>query len=193
MQGSVGVVIPPQGYLQRLREICSKHGILLIFDEVITGFGRMGAWFGAQAFGVTPDLITFAKAVVNGTAHGRRDERWGIYDAYCTGPDYAVELFHGYTYSAHPLAVAAAHATLDIQDSEQTRHLRYAEVGLAGGQRYLALANLIDVHNFGATAAFELTPLPGTPACGRSACSRKRSSAICWCVSPGIPLRWRRR
>jgi beta-alanine--pyruvate transaminase len=166
MQGSVGVIIPPQGYLQRLREICTKHGILLIFDEVITGFGRMGEWFGAQAFGVTPDLITFAKGVNNGTVPmGGVIARQGIYDAFMQGPDYAVELFHGYTYSGHPLAVAAAHATLDILEAEDTP-TRFAALGhkLAAGVHSLrGEPNVIDVRNFGAAAAVELAPIAGKP------------------------------
>ncbi len=166
MQGSVGVVVPPIGYLQRLREICTKHGILLIFDEVITGFGRMGDWFGAQAFGATPDLITFAKAVNNGTVPmGGVIARQGIYDAYMQGPEYAVELFHGYTYSGHPLAVAAAHATLDILRSDDVP-ARFAALGrqLEDGVHSLrGEPNVIDVRNVGGAAAVELSPLPGQP------------------------------
>jgi beta-alanine--pyruvate transaminase len=166
MQGSVGVIIPPQGYLQRLREICTKHGILLIFDEVITGFGRMGDWFGAQAFGVTPDLITFAKGVNNGTVPmGGVIARQGIYEAFMQGPDYAVELFHGYTYSGHPLAVAAAHATLDILEAENTP-ARFAALGTKLGGAMHTLRdepNVIDVRNFGAAAAVELAPIAGKP------------------------------
>ncbi|MEO8670629.1 MAG: aspartate aminotransferase family protein [Tahibacter sp.] len=164
MQGSVGVVVPPQGYLKRLREICDKHGILLIFDEVITGFGRMGDWFGAQAFGVTPDLITFAKCVNNGTVPmGGVIARQGIYDSFMQGPDYMVELFHGYTYSAHPLAVAAAHATLDILHEDAVPE-RFAELArkiesVAHGLR--GEPNVIDIRNCGAAAAIELTPIPG--------------------------------
>ena len=166
MQGSVGVIIPPLGYLQKLREICSKHGILLIFDEVITGFGRMGEWFGAQAFGVTPDLITFAKGVNNGTVPmGGVIARQGIYDAFMQGPDYAVELFHGYTYSAHPLAVAAAHATLDILDTENIP-ARFAALGAkleAGIHSLRDAPNVIDIRNFGTAAAVELSPIAGKP------------------------------
>jgi len=166
MQGSAGVIVPPTGYLQRLREICTKHGILLIFDEVITGFGRMGAWFGAQAFGAVPDLITFAKGVNNGTVPmGGVIVRQDIHDAYMQGPEYAVELFHGYTYSAHPLAVAAAHATLDVMEREPVIE-RYLEVGrrLADGVHSLkGEPNVTDVRNYAAAAAFDLAPIPGTP------------------------------
>jgi beta-alanine--pyruvate transaminase len=166
MQGSVGVIIPPQGYLQRLREICTRHGILLIFDEVITGFGRMGDWFGAQAFGVTPDLITFAKGVNNGTVPmGGVIARQDVYDAFMQGPEYAVELFHGYTYSAHPLAVAAAHATLDILEQENIP-ARFAELGRKLERAVHTLRgepNIIDVRNFGTAAAFEMSPIAGKP------------------------------
>ncbi len=166
MQGSTGVLVPPKGYLQRLREICTRHGILLIFDEVITGFGRMGDWFGAQAFGVTPDLITFAKCVNNGTVPmGGVIARQEIYDAYMTGPEYAVELFHGYTYSGHALAVAAAHATLDVMQSENTP-ARFAELGKLmeqGAHSLRGEPNVIDIRNCGAAAAFDMTPLPGQP------------------------------
>ena len=166
MQGSVGVVIPPVGYLQKLRDICTKHGILLIFDEVITGFGRMGEWFGAQAFGVTPDLITFAKGVNNGTVPmGGVIASKPIYDTFMTGPDYAVEFFHGYTYSAHALAVAAAHATLDILEAEDIPN-RFAELGTLLGEGVHSLRgepNVIDIRNYAAAGAVELAPLPGQP------------------------------
>ncbi len=166
MQGSVGVIVPPVGYLQRLRDICTKHGILLIFDEVITGFGRMGDWFGAQAFGVTPDLITFAKAVNNGTVPmGGVIARQGVYDAYMQGPEYAVELFHGYTYSGHPLAVAASHATLDILESEDvpSRFKALAKKLEDGVHSLRGEPNVIDVRNIGGAAAVELAPIAGSP------------------------------
>ena len=166
MQGSVGVIIPPIGYLQRLREICSKHGILLIFDEVICGFGRMGDWFGAQAFGAIPDMITFAKGVNNGTVPmGGVIARRDIYDTFMQGPPYAVELLHGYTYSGHPLAVAAAHATLDILQQEDVPK-RFQTLGrlLEDGVHSLrGEPNVIDVRNFCGAAAFELSPIPGKP------------------------------
>src|ERR1700758_5077431 len=120
MAGSTGVLPPPKGYLKRLREITAKHGILLIFDEVITGFGRLGTAFAAERFGVTPDLITFAKGVTNGAAPmGGVIVRDTIHDAFMSGPEHAVELTHGYTYSAHPLACAAGLATLDIYRDER--------------------------------------------------------------------------
>ena len=114
-----GVVLPPAGYLKRLREICDKHDILLIFDEVITGFGRIGKPFAAQAFDVTPDLMTTAKGLTNGAIPmGAVFSQRKIYDAFMQGPENSIELFHGYTYSAHPVACAAALATLDIYAKE---------------------------------------------------------------------------
>jgi beta-alanine--pyruvate transaminase len=166
MQGSVGVVVPPQGYLQRLRRICDKHGILLIFDEVICGFGRMGDWFGAQAFGVTPDLITFAKCVNNGTVPmGGVIARQGIYEAFMQGPDYAVEFFHGYTYSSHPLAVAAAHATLDVlhEDGIPKRFAAMAKPIEDAAHALKGEPNVVDIRNCGASAAVELAPMDGKP------------------------------
>src|SRR5580692_11762538 len=114
MAGSTGVLPSPKGYLQRLRAICDKYGILLIFDEVITGFGRLGFGFAAERYGVVPDIITFAKGVTSGTVPlGGVIVRKPIHDAFMKGPDHAIELFHGYTYSGHPLACAAGIATLD--------------------------------------------------------------------------------
>ena len=164
--GSTGVLIPPQGYLQRLRELCDKHGILLIFDEVITGFGRTGNPFAAQTFGVTPDLITCAKGLTNGSVPmGAVIARDTIHDAFMNGPENVIEFFHGYTYSAHPLACAAGLATLDT----------YAEDGLLtraqAMQGYFSEAvhslrsepHVIDVRNFGLVAGIELNPAAGAP------------------------------
>jgi beta-alanine--pyruvate transaminase len=120
MAGSTGVLPAPKGYLKRLREITQKHGILLIFDEVITGYGRLGFAFAAERYGVVPDMLTFAKGITNGAAPmGGVLVRNTIHDAFMSGPDYAVELTHGYTYSAHPLACAAGLATLDIYRDEK--------------------------------------------------------------------------
>ncbi|TCP14896.1 beta-alanine--pyruvate transaminase [Crenobacter luteus] len=166
MQGSAGVIVPPKGYLKRLRELCTQYGILLIFDEVICGFGRMGAAFAAQHFDVRPDLITFAKGVNNGTVPmGGVLVTEEIYQAFMTGPEHAVEFFHGYTYSGHPLAVAAAHATLDVIEEEDiyarandlSRVLEEAVHGLKGS------ANVIDIRNCQLAAAVELAPLDGKP------------------------------
>src|SRR5215208_1889522 len=119
MAGSTGVLPAPKGYLARLRAICDKHGILLIFDEVITGFGRLGHAFAAERYCVLPDMITFAKGITSGTVPmGGVIVRKAIYDAFMRGPAHAVELFHGYTYSAHPLATAAGLATLDLYRDE---------------------------------------------------------------------------
>jgi beta-alanine--pyruvate transaminase len=164
--GSTGVLLPPKGYLQRLRQICDKHGILLIFDEVITGFGRTGQPFGAQTFGVTPDLMTVAKGITNGCVPmGAVIAKDTIYDAFMNGPEHLIEFFHGYTYSAHPLACAAGLATLET----------YADEGLltrAGElQGYFAEAvhslksepNVIDIRNIGLVAGVELSPIAGEP------------------------------
>jgi len=164
--GSTGVLVPPQGYLQRLREICDKHGILLIFDEVITGFGRTGQPFAAQTFGVTPDLMTLAKGITNGCVPmGAVLARQSVHDAFMNGPEHLIEFFHGYTYSAHPLACAAGIATLDT----------YAEEGLLTRatelQGYFAEClhslkgepNVIDIRNLGLVGGVELSPLPGEP------------------------------
>ncbi|MBT9597808.1 MAG: aspartate aminotransferase family protein [Vitreoscilla sp.] len=165
--GSTGVLVPPVGYLNRLREICDKHGILLIFDEVITGFGRTGAAFGAQTFGVTPDLITCAKGLTNGCVPmGAVIARQSIYDTFMQGPEHLIEFFHGYTYSAHPLACAAGLATLET----------YADEGLltraAELQGYFAealhtlkgLPSVIDIRNVGLVGGIELSPRAGAPA-----------------------------
>jgi beta-alanine--pyruvate transaminase len=165
--GSTGVLMPPQGYLQRLREICDKHGILLIFDEVITGFGRTGQPFAAQTFGVTPDMITAAKGVTNGCVPmGAVFVKQEIHDAFMTGPEHLIEFFHGYTYSAHPLACAAGLATLDTYQGEGLL-TRAAEL-----QGYFAdalfslkgLPNVIDIRALGLVGGIELQPLPGAPA-----------------------------
>jgi beta-alanine--pyruvate transaminase len=166
MQGSTGVIVPPLGYLQRLREICTKHGIVLIFDEVITGFGRLGTPFGADFFGVQPDLTTFAKAVNNATVPlGGVIARDEIYQAFMQGPDYAIEFFHGYTYSGHPLAVAAAHATLDVLADEHLieRAAMLAPILEETVHSLQGEPHVIDVRNIGLAAAIELSPISGQP------------------------------
>ena len=166
MAGSGGVLVPPQGYLERLREICTKHGILLIFDEVITGFGRLGTPFGADFFGVKPDLTTFAKAVNNATVPlGGVIARDDIYQAFMTGPAHMIEFFHGYTYSAHPLAIAAAHATLDVMADEKLI-ARAAELAPVLEQAVHSLKgepHVTDIRNIGLAAAIELAPIAGQP------------------------------
>jgi beta-alanine--pyruvate transaminase len=164
--GSTGVLIPPKGYLQKLRQICDKYGILLIFDEVITGFGRLGKSFATEYFGVIPDMITCAKGLTNGTVPmGGVIVRKGIYDAFMTGPENAIELFHGYTYSGHPLAAAAALATLDIYARED---LFGRAAGLAGYwedavHSLKGLPHVIDLRNIGLVAGIELAPMAGKP------------------------------
>ncbi len=164
--GSAGVLVPPVGYLERLREITARHGILLIFDEVITGFGRLGQPFGWQHFGVVPDLITTAKGINSGTVPlGAVFAREGIYDAFMQGPSGAIEFAHGYTYSAHPLACAAALATLDVYRDEGLL-TRAGELAEHWEQALHALAdvrNVIDIRNLGLMGAVELAPRPGAP------------------------------
>ncbi|MGM9480061.1 aspartate aminotransferase family protein [Roseateles sp. NT4] len=165
--GSTGVLIPPQGYLQRLRDICDKHGILLIFDEVITGFGRTGKPFGAQTFGVTPDLMTVAKGITNGCVPmGAVFAQQKIHDAFMTGPEHLIEFFHGYTYSAHPLACAAGIATLDTyaDDDLLTRAARMQDEFAKALHSLRDEPNVIDVRNIGLVGGIELKPLDGQPA-----------------------------
>ncbi len=164
MAGSTGVLIPPVGYLQRLREICTKHGILLIFDEVISGFGRLGAPFAVDLFGVTPDILTLAKGITNATVPmGATAVSSAIYDAFMSGPPGAIEFFHGYTYSAHVLACAAALATLDTYEEEgifahageMSPYFEDAVHSLKG------LPHVIDVRNLGIVSGVELASRPG--------------------------------
>ncbi|MSP82091.1 MAG: aspartate aminotransferase family protein [Alphaproteobacteria bacterium] len=162
--GSTGVLPPPQGYLKRLREICDRHGILLIFDEVITGFGRLGAPFATEYFGVLPDIMTCAKGLTNATVPmGAVFVRKGIYDAFMNAPENMVELFHGYTYSAHPLAAAAGLAALDVYKAEGLftrakelgKHFEDAAHGLKNAR------HVVDVRNIGLMAGIELDSRPG--------------------------------
>lgn len=168
LAGSTGVLVPPKGYLQRLRTICDRHGILLIFDEVITGFGRLGAATAAERFGVTPDIITLAKGITNASVPmGAVACRRSIYDTI-TGAmaDAAgIELFHGYTYSAHPLACAAALATIDLyRDEKLFERARSLEPVWEAAVHGLASARYVkDVRNFGLVAGIELTPRSDAP------------------------------
>ena len=161
LAGSTGVLVPPRGYLQRLRQICDRHGLLLIFDEVITGFGRMGAMFAAQALGVVPDMIVFAKTVSNGAAPlGGVIVRRGIHDAVMQGPGHLSELMHGYTCSGHPLACAAALAMLDVLRDEQLPQ-RVAALAPRFEAIVHALADapgVVSVRNLGLAAGVELAP-----------------------------------
>jgi len=162
--GSTGVLISPKGYLKRIREICDKHGILLIFDEVITGFGRTGSPFAAQEFGVTPDIITGAKGLTNGSVPmGCVLVKKGIYEAFMQGPEGAIELFHGYTYSAHPTACAAGLATLAIYEKEGllTRAKTLARYWEDAAHALKGLPHVIDVRNYGLILGLELASIPG--------------------------------
>ena len=169
MSGSAGVIVPPKGYLQRLRDICTAHNILLIFDEVITGFGRMGAWTGAEAFGVTPDIMNVAKQITNGSQPlGAVLAKKDIYDTFMAqgGPDYMLEFSHGYTYSAHPVACAVGLAVLNILEKEGmpervkalAPHFENAVHSLKG------VKHITDIRNFGLAAGFTLDAVPGEPA-----------------------------
>jgi beta-alanine--pyruvate transaminase len=165
--GSTGVIIPPKGYLEKLRAICDKHGILLIFDEVITGFGRLGTPFAMDYFGVLPDLMTCAKGLTNATIPmSAVGVRQGIFDTFMqTAPAGAVELFHGYTYSAHPVACAAAIATLDLyaRDELLTRAAGIAHYWEDALHSLKGLPNVIDIRNVGLVGAVEVEPLAGKP------------------------------
>jgi beta-alanine--pyruvate transaminase len=164
--GSTGVLVPPKGYLQKLRELCTKHGILLIFDEVITGFGRTGAAFGAQEFGVTPDIITCAKGLTNGCVPmGAVIVKKEIHDAFMTGPEAAIELFHGYTYSSHPTACAAGLAALSIYEREGLfqRVKDIAPYWQDAVHSLKGLPGVIDIRNYGLVAAIEYEPIAGSP------------------------------
>jgi beta-alanine--pyruvate transaminase len=161
MAGSTGVLIPPKGYLERLRAICDKHGLLLIFDEVITGFGRLGAAFAAQRLGVTPDMMTVAKALTNAAIPmGATIVRQEIHDALMQGPEHMIELFHGYTYSGHPVACAAGLATLDIYAKEGLFERAAAMAGPweEAVHSLKGLPHVINIRNLGLVAGVELEP-----------------------------------
>ncbi len=183
--GSGGVYAPPQGYLQRLREICTRHGVLLIFDEVITGFGRVGAPFAAQAFGVLPDLITTAKGLTNGAVPmGGVLVSGAVYEAFMAGPQNVIELMHGYTYSAHPLACAAGLATLEVhRELGINQHVN----AVSGLWQSTALAlqgvgAVLDVRAIGLLCAVELEPRPGFP-------GARGSEVAQWCFDNGVLVR----
>ena len=166
MAGSTGVIPAPKNYLKRLREITQKHGILLIFDEVITGFGRLGYAFAAERYGVLPDMLTFAKGVTNGAAPmGGVLVRDTVHDTFMTGPANAVELFHGYTYSAHPLACAAGLATLDIyRDEKLFERANKLEPKFADAVMSLRNEpNVVDIRTVGITAGIDLAPNKNGP------------------------------
>ncbi len=183
--GSAGVLVPPRGYLERLREICTKHGILLIFDEVITGFGRLGKPFASQKLGVLPDLFTAAKGMTNGTVPmGGVFVRDDIYQAFMQGPE-GIELFHGYTYSGHPLACAAGIATLDTYQEEGllergTSLEKYWEDAI---HSLKGLPNVIDIRNYGLMGAIEFAPKPGAP-------GSRGYNALVKCFEAGVLVRY---
>jgi len=183
--GSAGVLVPPQGYLQRLREICSKHGILLIFDEVITGFGRLGQPFASQRFGVMPDLFTTAKGMTNGTVPmGAVFAKDSIYDAFMDAPE-GIELFHGYTYSGHPLACAAGIATLDTYADEGllTRGQSLEKHFEDGLHSLRGSPHVIDIRNLGLMGAVELEPRAGAP-------GARTYEAFLRIFEAGVLVRW---
>jgi len=164
--GSTGVLVPPEGYLQKLRAICDRHDILLIFDEVITGFGRVGAPFAADRFGVTPDLLCMAKGLTNAAVPaGAVAASTAIYEAMLDGADSPIELFHGYTYSGHPLACAAGLATLEIYQNEGLfeRALAIEPYWRAAVHSLADARHVIDIRDFGLIAGIELSPRPGAP------------------------------
>ena len=183
--GSTGVLIPPRDYLQRLRNICDKHGILLIFDEVITGFGRLGAPFAADYFGVKPDLMSCAKGLTNGTipmgAVICRDE---VHDVFMSGPDVGIELFHGYTYSGNPVSAAAGVATLEVYQ-EQGLFQRAADLAPYWEDAIHSLKgtrHVIDLRNLGIIGGIELEPRPG-------AAGKRAYEAFVRCYEKGVLIR----
>lgn len=183
--GSTGVLLPPKGYLQRLRSICDKHGIVLIFDEVITGFGRTGSAFGATTFGVTPDLMTVAKGLTNGAVPmGAVFAKQEIHDTFMTGPEGAIELAHGYTYSGHPLACAAALATLETYADEDllNRGAKMAPAFENGVHSLKGLPGVIDIRNVGLVAGIELEPIAGEP-------GKRAFSVFKECFDKGLLIR----
>jgi beta-alanine--pyruvate transaminase len=186
--GSAGVVIPPVGYLQRLREICTKHDILLIFDEVITGFGRCGAYTGSAAFGVTPDIANFAKQITNGAQPlGAVIASKAIYDTMMAagGPEYMLEFPHGYTYSAHPVACAAGVAALDLLVAEKAvdRVASLAPQWEALVHQLKGTKHVTDIRNYGLAAGFTIAAAPGEPA--------KRPFEIAMkCLDAGVYVRY---
>ena len=183
--GSTGVLIPPKGYLKKLREITKKHGILLIFDEVITGFGRVGTPFAADYFGVTPDMIVCAKGLTNGTIPmGAVLVTSEIHDAFMQGPEHVIEFFHGYTYSGNPVASAAGLATLETYKDEGllTRGAELAPYWEEALHSLKGLPHVIDIRNLGLIGAVELEPIAGSP-------TKRAFSAFVKAFEAGILIR----
>lgn len=185
MAGSTGVLLPPKGYLEKLRAITKKHGILLIFDEVITGFGRLGSAFAAQHFDVLPDMMTTAKGLTNGVIPmGAVITTGAVHDAFMTGPEHMIELFHGYTYSGNPIAAACAIATLDTYKQEGLFE-RAAELAPYWENALHSLKgtrNVIDIRNMGLIGAVELEPIAGEP-------TKRAFSAFLKAYEKGILIR----
>jgi beta-alanine--pyruvate transaminase len=185
LAGSTGVLVPPKGYLERLRAICDKHGILLIFDEVITGFGRLGTNFGAERLGVMPDLMTMAKGLTNAAVPmGAVAVSGAVHDTIVHGATAGIELFHGYTYSGHPLASAAAIATLALHREEDLpARARSMEGAFESGAHGLhGLPGVIDIRNFGLVAGIELEPRGGAP-------GARGQEVWRWCFDHGLLTR----
>ena len=178
--------MPPKGYLERLRQICDRHGLLLIFDEVITGFGRTGPCFAADAVGVVPDMLVIAKGLTNGTVPmGAVVARRGIYDAIVeSAPPGTIELFHGYTYSGHPLATAAAEASLDLYEEEQLfkRAQELAPYFQEAVHSLREMPHVIDIRNMGLVAGIELEPKSGKP-------TERAVKAFQMCYEKGVLVR----
>jgi beta-alanine--pyruvate transaminase len=182
---STGVLVPPKGYLEKLRAICDKHGLLLIFDEVITGFGRLGTPFATDYFGVMPDIITSAKGLTNATVPmGAVFFQKKIYDAFMNGPENTIELFHGYTYSGHPLAAAAGLATLDVyrRDGLLTRVADLAGYWEVAMHSLRDACHVVDIRNLGLIGAIELEPIAGQP-------TKRAFSAFLKCFEQGLLIR----
>jgi len=186
LSGSAGVLVPPKGYLNRLREICDKHGILLIFDEVITGFGRLGGAFAYDAFGVKPDLMTLAKAINNATIPmGAVAVKQEVHDAIINAtPEGGIEFMHGYTYSAHPVACAAANATLALYEKEKLfeRAAKMAPAFEAAAHGLKGTRHVIDIRNYGLVAGIELEPRPG-------AAGKRAYEVLVRCFEKGVLVR----
>jgi len=183
--GSTGVLVPPQGYLQRLKEICTKNGILLIFDEVITGFGRIGTNFGAERLGVTPDIMTMAKGLTNAAVPmGAVATTSAVHDAIVHGSPSGIELFHGYTYSGHPLASAAAIATLELHRSEDLpgRAKAIEPYWQDAAHAMRDVPGVVDVREMGLIAGIELEPRKGAP-------TARALDVFRWCFDQGVLVR----
>ena len=183
--GSTGVLIPPKGYLERMREVTAKHGILLIFDEVITGFGRLGAPFAADCFGVMPDMITCAKGLTNGVVPmGAVLATSEIHDAFMNGPEHVIELFHGYTYSGSPIASAAGIATLEVYREQGLfeRAAKLAPYWEEGLHSLRDAPHVIDIRNLGLIGAIELEPIASEP-------TKRAFSAFLKAYDKGILIR----